>query len=100
MSMADERVDLFESDLGNPSEDKTRLSRRESEASETGKARRSPAVRTMLWILRKSIVPLIMIIMLVAGLYVGYTVLGNGSGSDVFHWETWMHLYELVFGES
>ncbi|MGI2296711.1 MULTISPECIES: DNA-directed RNA polymerase subunit beta [unclassified Paenibacillus] len=57
-------------------------------------------VRILLWILRKSIVPIIMIIMLVAGLYIGYTVLGEQPKEEVFQWPTWRHLYDLIFAES
>ncbi|QAY67730.1 DNA-directed RNA polymerase subunit beta [Paenibacillus protaetiae] len=97
--MADERAGRTEG-LGNRSEDNNRLSRRQSEASEPEKARRSPAVRTLLWILRKGIVPLIMVIMLAVGLYIGYTKLGKGSSGDVFHWSTWKHVYDLIFGDA
>ncbi|OME87574.1 hypothetical protein BK120_04065 [Paenibacillus sp. FSL A5-0031] len=54
----------------------------------------------LLWLLRKSIVPLIMIIMLVAGLYIGYAVIGKQPEDEVFSWATWQHLYDLVFAES
>lgn len=112
MSMADERVDLYESDLdlGKQGEENKRLSRRQSNSSSKGKGRseaeepvkpsRSRAARVTLWLLRKSIVPLIMVIMLVAGLYAGYTIVGKGEASDVFHWSTWKHMYDLVFSDS
>ncbi|MFD1953922.1 DNA-directed RNA polymerase subunit beta [Paenibacillus thailandensis] len=101
MSMADERGELIETDFGKQTEDKSRLSRRQSEASEkNGKPRRSTAAGMTLRIVRRCIVPLIMIVMLAAGLYIGYTVIGNGPAEDVFHWSTWQHLYDLVFGES
>ncbi|ANY70689.1 hypothetical protein BBD42_11010 [Paenibacillus sp. BIHB 4019] len=57
-------------------------------------------LRIILWILRRSIVPCIMVIMLIAGLYIGYTVLGKQSGDDVFQWSTWQHVYDLVFSDS
>ncbi|MFD0590631.1 DNA-directed RNA polymerase subunit beta [Paenibacillus sp. GCM10027627] len=56
--------------------------------------------RISLWIVRKSIVPIIMIIMLLAGLYFGFVFLGKGPEGDVFEWATWRHLYDLVFAES
>lgn len=100
MSMADERVRPLEGDFGSQSEEKSRSETRSGKAVEKGKPERSPAVRTLLWILRKSIVPLIMVVMLAAGLYVGYTVVGNGASGDVYHWSTWKHLYDLVFSDS
>lgn len=57
-------------------------------------------VRVMFWVLRKSIVPIIMLIMLLIGLYVGYVVLGKGPKGEVFDWATWRHLYDLVFADS
>lgn len=56
--------------------------------------------RVTFWLLRKSIVPIIMIVMLVVGLYAGYTILGNGPKDDVFQIDTWRHLYDLIFAES
>ena len=65
------------------------------------KKKQLPAfVRAILWIMRKCIVPLIMLIMLATGLYVGYVLLGKGPEDDVFSWATWKHLYDLVFAES
>lgn len=56
--------------------------------------------RVTLWLLRKSIVPIIMVVMLIVGLYAGYVYLGDGPKGDVFKWETWRHLYDLIFAES
>ncbi|MNE36275.1 DNA-directed RNA polymerase subunit beta [compost metagenome] len=69
-------------------------------AGNSDKKQRSSGVKLLLWILRKSIVPLIMLIMLIVGLYVGYVVIGKGPEDDVFSWSTWQHLYDLVFAES
>ena len=56
--------------------------------------------RVAFWLFRKSIVPIIMIVMLVVGLYAGYVILGSGPKDDVFKIETWRHLYDLIFAES
>lgn len=52
------------------------------------------------WLFRKSIVPVVMVIMLIAGLYVGYVIMGEAPKDDIFDWATWQHLYDLVFAES
>ncbi|MHA6481335.1 DNA-directed RNA polymerase subunit beta [Paenibacillus sp. strain BS8-2] len=52
------------------------------------------------WLFRKSIVPVVMIVMLAAGLYVGYVIMGKAPEDEVFDWATWQHLYDLVFAES
>lgn len=63
--------------------------------------RRLPTwARVILWLLRKSIVPIVMVIMLALGLYVGYVILGKMPKGDVFEWSTWKHMYDLVFTDS
>ncbi len=52
------------------------------------------------WLFRKSIVPVVMVVMLAAGLYVGYVIMGKSPKDEVFDWATWQHLYDLVFAES
>ncbi|MDQ6420927.1 DNA-directed RNA polymerase subunit beta [Paenibacillus sp. LHD-117] len=56
--------------------------------------------RVSFWLFRKSIVPVVMVVMLVVGLYVGYVFLGKQSKDEVLDWSTWKHLYDLVFAES
>lgn len=104
MSMADEQMEREASGSGRKAEEKSsgRPKRSNSEKAEksSNKKRRPKGVSVLLWILRKSIVPLIMVIMLVAGLYIGYTVIGKQPNDEVFSWSTWQHLYDLVFSES
>ena len=57
-------------------------------------------VRSIFWLLRKSIAPIIMIIMLMAGLYIGYVVMGGQSSEDVFEFSTYKHMWDLIFAES
>ncbi|GGF91685.1 DNA-directed RNA polymerase subunit beta [Paenibacillus abyssi] len=71
-----------------------------SEQEAGSKQQRSKAARVFLWFLRKSIVPLLLILALIGGLYAGYVFIGNGSGDDVFRWDTWRHMYDLVFSDS
>lgn len=72
-----------------------------SKASKSAaKARKPLPVRILLFLLRKSIVPLILIVALIAGMYAGYVVLGKGSETDVLEWETWKHMYDLIFSDS
>ncbi|WP_231637354.1 MULTISPECIES: DNA-directed RNA polymerase subunit beta [Bacillales] len=104
MSMADERIDREASGVGSQAEEsgsgrKKRKSRAKADGS-SEKKQRPKGVRVLLWFLRKSIVPLIMVIMLVAGLYVGYVVVGKQPNEEVFSWATWQHLYDLVFADS
>lgn len=55
--------------------------------------------RITLLILRKLIVPVLCIIALYAGLIVGYVVVGKQPISDVFHWGTWKHGFDLIFAK-
>lgn len=104
MSMADERIDREASVFGSQSEESaSRRKKRSSPAKAEGrpdKKRRLKGAQLLLRILRKGIVPIIMVIMLVAGLYIGYAVVGKQPEGEVFSWATWRHLYDLVFAES
>lgn len=104
MSMADERMDREESGFGSTAEEGSAGRKKSKSRSKADggskKKQRSQGVNMLLWILRRSIVPLIMVIMLVAGLYIGYVVLGKQAEGEVFSWATWRHLYDLVFAES
>ncbi|WP_173275169.1 DNA-directed RNA polymerase subunit beta [Paenibacillus sp. NEAU-GSW1] len=105
MSMAEERTELSrrasanqESRVSQSQQAKEHVT--ESSEEEESHKQRPLGVRIMFWLLRKSIVPFIMLIMLVAGLYVGYTVLGKQPGDEVFKWSTWQHMYDLVFSDT
>jgi len=68
---------------------------------EEGPLKRAPwFARAIFWIFRKSIAPIIMIVMLVAGLYIGYAIIGDRPEDDIFQWSTWKHLWDLIFAES
>ncbi|MGO4538708.1 DNA-directed RNA polymerase subunit beta [Paenibacillus sp. 2TAB19] len=95
MSMADERVEN-----SNRGEGEDPPKRDGSKTKAKAKKQRSKGANIALWILRKSIVPVIMVIMLIAGLYAGYVVLGKQPEDEVFSWSTWQHLYDLVFADS
>lgn len=104
MSMADERMDREASGFGNQAEEggskkKKRSNRVKTDVS-SKKKQRPAGIRVLLWLLRKSIVPLIMIIMLITGLYVGYVVVGKQPEDEVFQWSTWQHIYDLIFADS
>ncbi|MFX3634074.1 MAG: DNA-directed RNA polymerase subunit beta [Candidatus Pristimantibacillus sp.] len=103
MSMADERVPLSRKKVSASLEEQQAHGDKPSSAAPSGngkKKKRSKGARVTLWILRKSIVPIIMVIMLIVGLYVGYVVVGKQPSDEVFLWSTWQHLYDLIFADS
>lgn len=63
------------------------------------KRRKRTLLRLSWWIVRKSIVPILFVVSLIAGLYIGYTMVGDGPKGDVWEWSTWKHMYDLVFSE-
>lgn len=87
---------------GKVEESKGNKRAKESWPEEDGEEKRSMPTwaKVAFWLFRKSIVPVIMIVMLIAGLYIGYVYLGKASKDDVFEWSTWQHLYNLIFAES
>ncbi|KIL40684.1 hypothetical protein SD70_11965 [Gordoniibacillus kamchatkensis] len=44
--------------------------------------------------------PAACIVALIAGLMIGYVMLGGQPSSEVFHIQTWKHLFDLVFAAS
>lgn len=56
-------------------------------------------LRVTLRILKALVIPAIFVIVIIAGLWVGYTKLGKQPSSEIFHLETWKHLFDLVFAE-
>ncbi|WP_313731474.1 DNA-directed RNA polymerase subunit beta [Cohnella nanjingensis] len=66
----------------------------------TDKPKRS-AGRLLLLIVWTSVkilfIPVLCVAALIAGLAIGYVVLGKQQWSDVFDWNTWRHMYDLVF---
>jgi len=54
------------------------------------------ALRIGKWIL----FPLLCILVLYFGLWLGYVELGHGDPEDVMEWDTWQHVLDLVFKDS
>lgn len=54
----------------------------------------------ILRILRMFLVPVLCVIAVFGGMIIGYVTIGKQELSDVFQWETWRHLYDLVFKDS
>ncbi|MBA9085746.1 DNA-directed RNA polymerase subunit beta [compost metagenome] len=48
-------------------------------------------------LLRLVLVLLLLVIALVGGMIVGYTVFGKQDMNDVLQWSTWRHVFDLVF---
>ncbi|WP_210664106.1 DNA-directed RNA polymerase subunit beta [Paenibacillus lignilyticus] len=65
----------------------------------SARKKRHPALRALLWTLRKSIVPILCIAAILGGMYMGYTIIGKRPGDEVFDIATWKHMYDLVFAD-
>ena len=58
------------------------------------------AIGRVLWFCVKLFtIPVLCIVALIVGLAIGYSMLGDGSLSDVFDVATWKHMYDLVFAD-
>ncbi|EFM09051.1 hypothetical protein PaecuDRAFT_4054 [Paenibacillus curdlanolyticus YK9] len=76
---------------------------RGSAPAASGKKRKSkskPKRKAWVTLLRWTVVPILLFWSIIAGLYVGYSVLGKQPGGEVFQVETWKHLYDLIFSNS
>ncbi|AOZ93215.1 DNA-directed RNA polymerase subunit beta [Paenibacillus crassostreae] len=51
-------------------------------------------------IVLRYMIPIFLLIALISGMVVGYVILGKRSIEEVFLWETWKHVYDLVFAPS
>ncbi|MFC7751178.1 DNA-directed RNA polymerase subunit beta [Paenibacillus thermoaerophilus] len=51
-------------------------------------------------VLRTLLIPLLCLTALIAGLLIGYAVVGDQPAGDVFKWGTWQHLFDLIFADS
>ena len=49
--------------------------------------------------LRVLIILVLLLIAIVTGLTVGYSILGDGESSDVLKWSTWQHLIDIITGK-
>lgn len=67
-------------------------------AKSSGKtAKRRKKRNPWLRMLRLLVVPILLFWAIVAGLYVGYSVLGDQPKGEVFELQTWKHMYDLMF---
>lgn len=56
--------------------------------------------RSKPWVLTAAkilVIPFLLFISLVIGLMIGYSVLGDRPVSEVFQFETYKHMYDLIF---
>lgn len=44
-------------------------------------------------------IPVLFLLCLYIGLYIGYVRLGDQPAHEILQWETWKHVYDLVFAE-
>ena len=66
-----------------------------SEAAEQSKTTKRKTAR---WrVVVRWMIPLFLLAALLGGMIAGYVVVGKESMADVFKWETWKHVFDLVF---
>lgn len=57
-----------------------------------------PKWQKILWLIFKILrVPVLSLLAIYIGLWVGYTKFGHQPSSEILHMSTWRHLYDLVF---
>lgn len=80
-------------------EKSSRQAKREQRQDEK-KQNRKPIRRIFPIWLRIIVVFLLSFLALIAGLMIGFSVLGNGNAFDVLEFQTWQHILDIVTGES
>jgi len=54
----------------------------------------------VIWtIVKVMIIPVLCVMALILGMVVGYAILGGRPVSEVFEWNTWKHMYDLVYSD-
>jgi len=59
-----------------------------------------PWARKTLRVLRILLVPILCLIALYAGLYIGYVAIGGQDAGDIWNIQTWKHVFDLMFAET
>lgn len=78
-------------------------SKQKPKSNQKAKAKRNSTMpkwaRITLRVLKIAGIPLLCLLALYIGLYIGYAKLGDQPAGDIFAWGTWQHLFDLVFAE-
>jgi len=69
------------------------------DASQNQKPTKWVQIRLVPIWLRVLIIIILLLFAVVAGLTIGYSVLGDGESSDVLKWSTWQHLIDIITGK-
>jgi len=75
----------------------------ETPARSQQKAKKPPKRQKPLWariaiaIIKWIRVPVLSVLAVFIGLWIGYSKLGHQPPSEILQWSTWKHLYDLVF---
>lgn len=54
-------------------------------------------LKVVLLIIKIIRIPVLALLAIYAGLWLGYSKFGGQPASEIFHMSTWKHLYDLVF---
>lgn len=63
------------------------------------KAKTPGWVKITLMILKYARFPILCLLALIVGLWLGYSKIGNQPAGEIFDLRTWKHLYDLVFAK-
>jgi hypothetical protein len=71
-------------------------------SKEEKKERKSlpPWAKVIIKIIKILWIPVFCIAALFGGLIIGYVYIGDKELADVFKWDTWKHVYDLVFSDA
>lgn len=82
-----------------PTAKKTRHSLKEIPEPNTDQPVRWVQLRLLPIWLRIILVLLLFLLAAVVGLNVGYSIIGDGASSEVFKWDTWQHILDIMSGK-
>ena len=76
----------------------TRLAKKTDSPKQSDKPTRWVQIRLIPIWLRVVIVLILLFIAVIAGLNIGYSVIGGGEDSGIFKWSTWQHVLDIING--
>lgn len=69
------------------------------QAKKARKPKSPPRTDALIRVIKYLVIPFLCLFALFGGLIIGYVYIGNQDMADVFKWDTWKHVYDLVFAD-
>lgn len=97
--MADDKLKQPEATMKTSTTHHTNTNTKSNNNSNNKKNNSSKKKRSTWKLIRWIVIPILFVTALIVGLILGYSYIGGEEASEVFQFETWKHLVDLIFAE-